>query len=100
MYFFQFYFPVFIHIPMPTNLLNFHLCFPRCPNCGSDLVLETEAAPAAAGDEEEEGVSLGIPACEMLDLAVMIHLNPTLLIARDMSMKMLPVIVILMLVTK
>ena len=31
---------------------------------------ETEAAPAA-GDEEEEGVSLCIPACEMLDLAVM-----------------------------
>ena len=63
------------------------------------MVLETEAAPAA-GDTEEEGVSLGIPACEMLDLAVMIHLNPTLLIARDMSMKMLPVIVILMLVAK
>merc|ERR1719397_683390 len=35
-----------------------------CPHCGSSMVLETEQC---RGEEEEE-VSLGIPACEMLDL--------------------------------
>jgi len=38
----------------------------RCPNCGSSMVIEYQA-DQVQGDEDE-GVSLGIPACEMLDL--------------------------------
>ena len=43
----------------------------KCPNCGSDKLLEREAGHDDDDAEDEEGVSLGIPACEMLDLAVM-----------------------------
>ena len=42
----------------------------RCPRCGSDMVLEREETHVSVQEEAEE-VSLGIPACEMLDLAVM-----------------------------
>eukprot|EP00092_Neocalanus_flemingeri_P010449 GFUD01011260.1.p1 GENE.GFUD01011260.1~~GFUD01011260.1.p1 ORF type:complete len:1434 (+),score=529.61 GFUD01011260.1:103-4404(+) len=38
----------------------------RCPNCGSSMVIESQPDPEQ--EDEEEGVSLGIPACEMLDL--------------------------------
>lgn len=38
----------------------------RCPNCGSSMVIESQ--PDQVHGDEEEGVSLGIPACEMLDL--------------------------------
>ena len=46
-----------------------------CINCGSNMVIECggPAARGAAvggegGEEEEEGISLGIPVCEALDL--------------------------------
>jgi len=38
----------------------------RCPNCGSSMVIESQPDPDHVDDDE--GVSLGIPACEMLDL--------------------------------
>jgi len=38
----------------------------RCPNCGSSMVIESQ--PDLGQGEEEEGISLGIPACEMLDM--------------------------------
>jgi len=38
----------------------------RCPNCGSSMVIEYQ--PDHVQGDEDEGVSLGIPACEMLDL--------------------------------
>jgi len=38
----------------------------RCPNCGSSMVIESQPDPEQVDDDE--GVSLGIPACEMLDL--------------------------------
>ena len=41
-----------------------------CPSCGSAMVLELEPAPGAEHAEDTGAVSLGIPACEMLDLAV------------------------------
>ena len=41
-----------------------------CPSCGSAMVLELEPGPGAEHAEDTEAVSLGIPACEMLDLAV------------------------------
>jgi len=37
-----------------------------CPNCGSSMIIECQTTD---DQNEEEGVSLGIPACEMLDLA-------------------------------
>ena len=38
----------------------------RCPNCGSSMVIDYQ--PDQVQGDEDEGVSLGIPACEMLDL--------------------------------
>merc|ERR1719318_2006856 len=38
----------------------------RCPNCGSSMVIESQ--PEQEQGDDDEGVSLGIPACEMLDL--------------------------------
>ena len=38
----------------------------RCPNCGSSMVIESQPDPEQ--EDDDEGVSLGIPACEMLDL--------------------------------
>ena len=48
----------------------------RCPKCGSDMVIETEIVQNKT-EEDEEGVSLGIPACEMLDLNVMVEADET-----------------------
>ena len=46
---------------------------PACPLCGSTMVIEIESRPdqerRQGESAEEEEVSLGIPACELLDLA-------------------------------
>ena len=47
-----------------------------CPICGSNMVLETAGDGQMGGQQEVEEVSLGIPACELLDLAAITAETP------------------------